>query len=270
MRVAYPNVLPYGTVNLYVIEDGGEAVIVDGGVTDGNLDLVMAHLLQLGIQRVAAIIATHYHVDHTAGIPALKARLAAPAFMHPLDISAFDVKFPHGAGTFEPCPERLRAGHRELYIIHQPGHTHGHLHLWLPDAKALFVGDHLVEEGSVWVGPPDGHMADYYRALQAVMASDAEVALPGHGPAIWHPQLAAERLYKRRQMREEQLLAILAGGPKTLAELTAALYQGADSRAWPFARHTVMAHLEHLEERGAVRKAMSSTDWIMRYARTEE
>ena len=270
MRVPYPNVLPYGTVNLYVIQDGGEAVIVDGGATGDHLDLVVERLRQLGIRRVAAIIATHYHVDHTAGIPELKARLRAAAFMHPLDVSAFDDKFPHAAGTFEPCPERLRAGHRELYIIHQPGHTHGHLHLWLPDAKALFVGDHLVEEGSVWVGPPDGHMADYYRALEAVMAAGADVALPGHGPVIRRPDLSAERLRERRQMREEQMLAILAEGPKTLAELTAALYPDVDPRALPFARHTVMAHLERLEEQGVVRKAMSAADWIMRYARTEE
>ncbi|WP_062307423.1 MBL fold metallo-hydrolase [Alicyclobacillus sendaiensis] len=270
MRVPYPNVLPYGTVNLYVIQDGSEAVIVDGGATGEHLALLAERLREMGIRRVTGIVATHYHVDHTSGIPELKARLEAAAFMHPLDIPAFNLHFPHAAGTFEPCPERLRAGEREICVIHQPGHTHGHLHLWLPDAKALLVGDHLVDEGSVWVGPPDGHMADYYRALDAVMQAGAEVALPGHGPVIWRPERSTERLRARRQMREDQIVAILAESPKTLAELTAALYPDVDPRAVPFARHTVIAHLERLEEQGIVRKAMSAADWIMRYARSEE
>ncbi|WP_230088275.1 MBL fold metallo-hydrolase [Alicyclobacillus mali (ex Roth et al. 2021)] len=270
MTVPYPNVLPYGTVNLYVIQDGGEAVIVDGGATGTHLDLLVEGLRAMGVRRVQGLIATHYHVDHTAGVPHLRARLECVAFMHPMDVRAFDDKFPDVAGTFQKCPDLLRAGQRVVHVIHQPGHTHGHLHLWLPDARALFVGDHLVEAGSVWIGPPDGHMRDYYRALDAVMTSDAEVALPGHGPAILRPQLAAGRLRERRQMREEQILAILADGPKTLAELTAALYTDTDPKALPFARHTVMAHLERLEEQGAVRRAMSAADWMMRYASTEE
>ncbi|WP_236011636.1 MBL fold metallo-hydrolase [Alicyclobacillus fructus] len=270
MTVAYPNVLPDGTVNLYAIQDGEEAVIVDGGATGDHLDALERHLRECGVRRVTALVATHYHVDHTAGMPELKARLQAPAFMHPLDVAAFDRAFPHAAGTFEACPARLRAGQRDLWVIHQPGHTHGHLHLWLPDVRAIWVGDHMVEEGSVWIGPPDGHMADYYQALEAVINSDAMAALPGHGPVIRQPQRAAHRLRARREMREKQMLELLAEGPKALAELTKALYPDVDPRALPFARHTVIAHLEHLEERGRVRRIMSSGDWTMRYARTEE
>lgn len=270
MVIPYPNVLPYGTVNVYVVQDRDEAVIVDGGATGDQLSLFEEALRQAGVRRVVALVATHHHVDHTAGIPELARRLGAPAFMHPLDRAAFDEKFPHVAGAFQPCPERLRAGDRDVWALHQPGHTHGHLHLWLADAKALFVGDHLVEQGSVWVGPPDGHMSDYYRALAAVEASDAAVALPGHGPAIEQPQRAARRLRARRQMREERLLELVSEGPKSLDELTESLYKDLDARALPFARHTVVAHLEHLEEQGLVRRFMSSGDWTMRYARTEE
>ncbi|SIS64998.1 MBL fold metallo-hydrolase [Alicyclobacillus vulcanalis] len=270
MCIPYPNVLPYGTVNVYVVADEGEALVVDAGAVGDHVEQLARGLRDIGVQRVRALVATHYHVDHTAGVRDMTARFGAPAFMHPLDVAAFDEKFPAARGTFAPCPERLRVGHRALDVIHQPGHTHGHLHLWLPDVRAIFVGDHLVEEGSVWVGPPDGHMEDYFRALEAVTRSEAEVALPGHGPAIRRPQAAAKRLLERRRMREEQILHILNDGPKALEELTRALYPRLDPRALPFARHTAIAHLEHLESQGFVRRTMLSKDWVMRYARTEE
>jgi competence protein ComEC len=51
---------------------GGAAVLIDGGPEP---DVVAVKLLRLGIRRLDAVVATHPHLDHFVGLPAVLARI---------------------------------------------------------------------------------------------------------------------------------------------------------------------------------------------------
>ncbi len=117
----------------------------------------------------------------------------------------------------------------------------------MPADGVILVGDHMAGDGSVWIGPPDGHMASYYKALEAIANSVCHIAGPGHGQTIPNAPEAARALLIRRQKREQEIVGLLATEPRTLNEIVQALYQGAvpEAALW-VARKTVQAHLQHL------------------------
>lgn len=53
-------------------------------------------------------------------------------------------------------------------ILHTPGHTPGHLSLYLPEMSLLIAGDLLRYEGEKVSGPPEGFTADPDKAMASV------------------------------------------------------------------------------------------------------
>jgi cyclase len=82
--------------------------------------------------------------------------------------------------TFEGELE-LRVGDRRVRFVEVgPAHTDGDAIVHVPDAGVVFTGDILFIEGTpiVWAGP----FANWLRACDRVLALDARVLVPGHGP----------------------------------------------------------------------------------------
>lgn len=246
--VPTPTLPPSTETNTYLIYDNAEGVLVDIGTSDPDLleqlaDRVAAH----GVRRIRAIVATHYHRDHTIGIPALSVRYDTDIFVHRLDLepAAREMRLPPDA-IYE-LPAKIHVNSTAIEVSHQPGHTHGHVHLIVPSNGVILVGDHLATDGSVWIGPPDGHIDAYYNALRHIQASGCLVAGPGHGDVIADAADASARLLTRRMAREAQLESLIAGRPSTLAELVTTLYEGViPAEVMWVAKKTVQAHLAHL------------------------
>lgn len=62
-----------------------------------------------------------------------------------------------------------------------PAHTRGDVMVFIPDAKTLFAGDILFIGSTpiMWAGPLDNWLS----ALDRILAMDADIIIPGHGPA---------------------------------------------------------------------------------------
>ncbi len=144
-------------------------------------------------------------------------------------------------------PPSLTIGSVTVTIEHLPGHTHGHVHMHIQPDDVLLVGDHLAGEGSVWIGPPDGHLDDYLAALDAIIASGAQIAAPGHGDPLAPAADAALRLKSHRLAREAQIIECLRDNAQSQNDLVATLYGGTipDEAMW-VARRTVQGHLQRL------------------------
>ncbi|MCL6516640.1 MBL fold metallo-hydrolase [Alicyclobacillus sp.] len=256
---------PAVATNTYVICKDGEGVLVDAGTSEeASLEALRSILADLGVRRVVALIATHHHRDHTAGLPALHRTLDANVLMHPLDQARLSWS-PEDRAALAPPPPALHVAGVTLFIRHHPGHTPGHVHVEIPDEGVILVGDHLAGEGSVWIGPPDGHMASYYRALDAIADSPCRIAGPGHGPALMDAAAAARALKARRQGREREILAHLARRPGTVEDLARALYEGTiPEGARTAAVRTVEGHLQHLVELGQVERIDSDNATVYR------
>jgi cyclase len=75
----------------------------------------------------------------------------------------------------------LRVGDRAVRLLELgPAHTRGDAIAWVPDAGVVFSGDILFIEGTpiVWAGP----FGNWLRACDRIIALDARVLVPGHGP----------------------------------------------------------------------------------------
>ncbi|MBX3154887.1 MAG: hydroxyacylglutathione hydrolase [Deltaproteobacteria bacterium] len=129
----------------YLVIEGGVAAVVD----PGEAEPVLAAVAREGV-RLAAVWATHHHMDHVGGLPGL---LAA----HPgLEVLAGE----RDAGKIEGVTRALADGDEfELAgvrgrVLHNPGHTLGAI-TFVIDGRA-FTGDTLFGGGCgrVFEGDP--------------------------------------------------------------------------------------------------------------------
>src|SRR3954454_20358526 len=90
--------------------------------------------------------------------------------------------------------ERLEVGGREVRLVQVgPAHTPGDLVAFVPDARVVFAADVLFVGATpvIWAGP----VARWRAALDTLLALDADVYVPGHGPVSGRAETEALRAY---------------------------------------------------------------------------
>lgn len=255
----------------YIVGEGDVAVIDPGPEHPDHQEAVMA-ALEPG-ERVAAILVTHSHRDHSAGAPALAERTAAPVLAfgrHGAGMSATMAGLAEagavggGEGAdarFAPDRrledgEALEIGGRRLTALHTPGHISNHLCFAFDEGGegggVLFTGDTVMGWSTTLVSPPDGDMGALMATLAKLAARDDRLYLPGHGPEVAEPRLLVEAQIAHRRGRARQVLAALEAGPATPAALTARVYTDVDPKLLPAATRNLLATLIWLAETEAV------------------
>lgn len=167
-----------------------QALVVDPGAEPDRVD----RALEEAGREPAAIVLTHAHLDHVAGVAGLKARHDVPIYLHPADLSLYR-QAPEQAAAFglraetPPEPEReLAHGDRldlagvSLEVRHAPGHSPGGVVL-VGEGYAL-VGD-CVFAGSIGrTDLPGGDAEALLRSIrEQVLTLPEETRLYcGHGP----------------------------------------------------------------------------------------
>src|SRR3954466_375600 len=117
--------------NAYLVADreGGHGVLIDGnGVTAPLIEAAE----RLGVS-VDAVLLTHHHGDHLAGIDEYRRRFGAPVLAHPAtaaEVDAVDRTVDEG--------DVLEFGDLRIEVLHTPGHAGGHLAL-LVDGSDVFT-----------------------------------------------------------------------------------------------------------------------------------
>jgi glyoxylase-like metal-dependent hydrolase (beta-lactamase superfamily II) len=257
-RLLAPNPSPftYSGTQTYIVGKGEVAVIDPGPDLPEHLDGLAAALVG---ERVAAIVCTDTHRDHSPASRPLKAISGAPIIgCAPL---ALDDEGPRSDAAFDPDyrPDRVLGDGETLTgegwtleAVATPGHTSNHLCLALREEQALFTGDHVMGWSTTVVSPPDGDMAAYMASLNLLLGRDDRIYYPAHGPAIDRPQRLVRGLIGHRRQREGQILRHLRKGEGEIPDMVAQMYKGIDPRLYPAAGRSVLAHLIDLEARGLV------------------
>ena len=179
------------------------AICMDPG---DDSEAIVAAIDKHGFE-LQAIAVTHAHLDHIGGVTALKKRKPAAAIMlHRADEFiynalpeqagwigiprtqwaefGFDFEAPPGVDGYWEDGQIYRVGRLEFQVIHCPGHTPGHVVLFEPKERKVFVGDVLFA-GSV--GRTDLPGGSTEQLLDSIMnkllplGDDVEV-FSGHGP----------------------------------------------------------------------------------------
>ncbi len=242
-----PSLMTLDGTNTWLIAEPGSttAIAVDPGPLDeGHLQRVVAAAAGRG-QRIAGIVLTHRHEDHSAGAARLAELTGAP-------VQAVDPAHRLGSEGVAAGDVLTEAG-CELHVIATPGHTTDSVCLYLPADGALLTGDTVLGRGTTVIGS-DGSLGDYLESLHRLRALSERVLLrallPGHGPLLPDPAGTLDYYLAHRAERLAEIQDALAAGDRTLAEIVARVYADVDRSLWPFAEWSVRAQLEYLAGRG--------------------
>jgi hydroxyacylglutathione hydrolase len=148
-----------------------QSVLID--VPPGARTLVK----QLRGTDVQCILLTHSHIDHYAGLEALRERLIAPVGVHPADNQSW---LPFVPELMLKDGSRIAVGGITLEAIHTPGHT--------PGSMCFLTGNYLLAGDTLFPGGPGRTISD--ESFSAVVKSiteklfrlpDSTMVYPGHG-----------------------------------------------------------------------------------------
>jgi glyoxylase-like metal-dependent hydrolase (beta-lactamase superfamily II) len=171
-----------GFVSAYILYRGGEAALVDTGVS-GSESGIEAALGEIGLgwDSVSHLVVTHKHPDHQGSVEAVIAASDAPWYAGAADLPEITAST---AGTAVGDGDEVFG----LQIIETPGHTPGHVSVLDPVSGILVTGDALTgSDGSSVSGPNPGFSEDIdlANATVAKLAGfDYEIALFGHGEPV--------------------------------------------------------------------------------------
>ena len=201
-----------GFLNLsLILDDDNGNTLVDAGLP-GQAEAIGAALAEAAIEvrELRRIIFTHQDLDHVGSGAVLVRQSGATVLAHPADA-------PHIEGRQTPLkftPEMLeqRPQMREvlerlepvgvdeyledgdrldlaggIVVIFTPGHTPGHLSLYLERPKVLVAGDALTAEGGHLNGPNPSMTLDMRPAMQSIRRLaelDVETIVCYHGGVV--------------------------------------------------------------------------------------
>lgn len=250
-----PSAFTYFGTQTYLLGTEVLAIIDPGPDLAEHVDALTE---AIGSRRVAAIMCTHTHRDHSPAARLVAERVGAPIIgCAPLSLETVG---PRADASFDGdyAPDRILAdgeavdlaGDRVIAVA-TPGHTSNHL--CFAYRNRLFTGDHVMGWSTTVVVPPDGDMAAYMASLDKLRQRSDRIYYPAHGPAVTNPGQYVRHLMGHRMQRERQILGIVGEAPRTISQIVANAYPGLDPRLVTAAGGSVHAHLLDLERRGLVR-----------------
>ena len=256
-----PSPFTFKGTNTYIL-GGGNPALIDPGPDD---PVHLAAILKaIGGRRLTHILITHTHRDHTDGMPALIAATGARTVGYGRRAPVRGSKRTSPSGSefvdldFAPdIPltdgERLAGEGWAVTALHTPGHAPDHLCFALGGTPVLFSGDHVMGWNTSVVAPPEGNMGDYIRSLERLTERSDGLYFPGHGGQVEEPQRLVKAYLLHRRMREQAILDLIRNGGETVRSIVPVIYRGLNPKLLNAASLSVLAHVEHLIERGLVR-----------------
>jgi glyoxylase-like metal-dependent hydrolase (beta-lactamase superfamily II) len=252
-----PGPFTYTGTGVYIIGHGDVCVIDPGPDLPDHFDALKTALAG---ETVSHVLVTHTHLDHSPLAHPL-ARWAGCSVLASGEIS-----------ISTPCDLRLEAGDDSRFrpdaalndgtiiegsgwtieAIATPGHTSGHMCFALKEENCLFSGDHIMGWSTTVISPPDGDMDDYLRSLHKIAERAFTTIWPTHGAPIRDTAPFIAAYIAHRLDRENQIIAQLGAGQTKIKEFVPLIYASVDSRLWPAACHSVMAHMTRLVKNGQV------------------
>ncbi|MFN2518709.1 MAG: MBL fold metallo-hydrolase [Jatrophihabitantaceae bacterium] len=243
---ANPSPMTLSGTNTWLLRAAGsaEAIVVDPGPDDPvHLAAVIA-----AAGRVATILLTHGHPDHSDGARRLHELTGA-------GVRALDPRHRLGDEGLAEGDVVAAAG-VEVRVWATPGHSSDSLSFLLaPDSAgdaAVLTGDTILGQGTTVVAYPDGDLRQYLASLRRLAELGDATVLTGHGPELPHAGQAAAAYLAHRAERLDQVRAALSdlGSDASARAIVERVYADVDQAVWWAAELSVRAQLAYLRELG--------------------
>lgn len=198
--------------NLSLLVDAAEgATLVDAGLP-GQYDAIASALADAGtpVAALKRIVLTHHDIDHVGALADLVRASGARVLAHAVEAPFIDgTTTPRFAtpeilaqrpglravaALFRPTPvDELLGDDTRLAIaagvrvVFTPGHTSGHICLYVEQSRTLIAGDALTAEDGQLRGPNAGATPDMAQAAQSVRklaALDVQTIVCYHGGVV--------------------------------------------------------------------------------------
>ncbi|WP_274652567.1 MBL fold metallo-hydrolase [Paenibacillus humicola] len=179
--------------NCYLVteETGERGFIIDPGMNPKRL------LERIKSIHIEAVVLTHAHFDHMAGVGEVRQAAGCPVYLHDLEADWLTDAGKNGSlqwpdvtppATTEPAEYALAEGQKltlighTFSVMHTPGHSPGSVSL-LHDGH-LFSGDVLFRLSVGRTDLPGGRERDLFDSIRGKLYKlDSNVRVyPGHGP----------------------------------------------------------------------------------------
>lgn len=172
--------------NCYIVSDGESCAVIDPGY---DPEQVLCFVKERGL-RVAAVLLTHGHFDHTGGVEAIVKETGCQLWMSQADwsqprIPTTEYYYPIANCDFTTVQfceegEEIPVGNLCFTVLETPGHTWGSVCYLCEDA--LFSGDTLFEDSCGRTDLPGGDASTMQRSLRRLARLQQNYTVyPGHG-----------------------------------------------------------------------------------------
>ena len=238
-----PSPMTFDGTNSWVLHEPGRrgSVIVDPGPDDhGHLSALVELALDQG-GRVDAILLTHGHPDHSAGLRETARKTGAPV----LGASSRWCDQVIGGGP-------LDLGGLRVEVVPTPGHSSDSLSFHLPADESMVTGDTVLGRSAPAILDPDGRVDQTIESLTLIkdlLARGAPLILPGHGPLVTDPRGVLAFALTARESRLTQVEEAVRDGHDKVGAIADRLYGPFDERIRRMIEATVRAHLRYLNDR---------------------
>jgi glyoxylase-like metal-dependent hydrolase (beta-lactamase superfamily II) len=231
-----PGLMTLEGTNTWVLRGprSDEIVVVDPGPGDDE------HIARVaGLGRIALVLISHRHGDHTDAIDKLAALTGAPVW------SAAS-GFLRGLSAELTDGEVIDAAGLRIKVLKTPGHTADSLSFVLDDA--VLTADTVLGRGTTVIDTEDGSLGDYLESLRRLRGLGGRMVLPGHGPDLANLEAAASGYLAHREQRLEQVRSALRdlGDDATPRQIVEHVYIDVDEQLWDVAEWSVQAQLDYL------------------------
>ncbi|MCA3236654.1 MAG: MBL fold metallo-hydrolase [Curvibacter sp.] len=184
----------------FVVTPAG-VVVIDALGSPALAQRLAGEIRRITPQPITHVIVTHYHADHIYGLQAFKAMgariIAHRAALAYLNSDTARLRLQASRAELAPWvddntrlveadqwldgDQTLAVGGVDFQIrFVGPSHTPEDLVVYVPAQKVLFAGDLVFRSRIPYVGQADSRQ--WIAALDKLLAFDATVVVPGHGP----------------------------------------------------------------------------------------
>jgi len=231
-----PGIMTLDGTNTWVLRGPGsdEHVIVDPGPDDdGHIERIAA------LGKIALVLISHRHGDHTDGIDKLVDATGAV-------VRSVGSGFLRGLGGPLVDREVIDAAGLQITVLATPGHTADSVSFLLPDA--VLTADTVLGRGTTVIDKEDGSLADYLESLRRLQGLGDRTVLPGHGPDLADLPAVTAMYLQHREDRLEQIRGALRdiGDDATARQIVEHVYTDVEEKLWEAAEWSVQAQLNYL------------------------